>query len=111
MAVFTPKRLSGPALLTSSTVPVYTVPVGKTAVIKQIILNNTSGAAASVTAHVVPNGGSVTTSNQIISSLSISSASQIIWSADIPLAAGDAIVLAAGTDNVITAITSGIEIS
>ena len=111
MAVFTPKRLSGPAYLTTSATPVYTVGAGLTGVVKQIVFNNTSAGAATVTAHIVPNAGSATTSNQVISQLSISAYSQIIWSADIPLSAGESVQLLSNTTSAISATVTGIEIS
>lgn len=111
MAIFTPKRLSGPAYLTTSVTAVYTVGAGKTGVVKQIIFNNTGAAATTVTANVVPNGGSAGASNQIISALNIAGYSQIIWTADIPLEAGASIHLSSALGNVITATVSGIEIS
>lgn len=111
MAVFTPKRLSGPTLLSSSVGPAYTVPAGTTGVVKQIILNNTGSLNSTVTIHVVPNGGSPTTSNQVVSQLSIAGYSQIIWSADIPLQPGESVQLLASLNSVVTATISGIEIA
>lgn len=111
MAVFTPKRLSGPALLTTSVTPAYTVSAGMTGVVKQIIFNNTGASSNTVTVNVVPNGGTPGTSNQVVSQLNIAGYSQIIWSADIPLVAGDSIQLSAGITNTVTATVSGIEIS
>lgn len=110
MAVFTAKRLAGPAFLGTSASPVYTVAVGKTAVVKQIVLNNTGATAVAVTVHLVPNGGSATTSNQIITSLSVAGNSQVIWSADLPLDAGDSLQPFAGASNAVTSTISGIEI-
>lgn len=111
MAVFTPKRLSGPAFLTTSVTPVYTVPAGRTAVSKQIVFNNTGAASNTVTVNVVPNGGSPATSNQVVSLLNIAGYSQIIWTADIPLEAGASVQLSSGISNTVTATVSGIEIS
>lgn len=111
MAIFTPKRLSGPAFLTTSVTAAYTVGAGKTGVLKQIVLNNTGSASNTVTVNVVPNGASPTTSNQVISLLNISGYSQIIWTADIPLDAGDSIQVSAAISNTVTATISGIEIS
>ena len=110
MAVFTPKRFSGPALLTTSVTAAYTVPAGRTAVSKQIVFNNTGAASTTVTVNVVPNGGTVATSNQVVSQLNIAGYSQIIWGADIPLDAGDSVQLSAALSNVVTATVSGIEI-
>ena len=111
MAIFTPKRLSGPALLTTSAAPAYTVPAGITGVLKQVVFNNITAASATVTMHVVPNGATVVTSNQVVSQLSLAGYSQLIWTADIPLNPGDAIHLLASVTNTITATSSGIEIS
>lgn len=111
MAVFTPKRLAGPAFLTTSAAAVYTVPAGKTGVVKQIILNNTGSSGTTVAAHIVPNAGSPSTGNQIITGLAIAGNSQIIWAADIPLAVGESVQLLAANASTVTATVSGIEIS
>lgn len=110
MAVFTAKRLAGTAFLGNTASAVYTVPAGRTGVVKQIIFNNTSANAVSVSAHVVPNAGSASTGNQIITTLSIAPASQIIWAADIPMAAGESLQLLAATASVVTQTVTGIEI-
>ena len=110
MAVFTPKRLAGPAFLTTSAAAAYTVPAGRTGVVKQIILNNTTATAATVSAHVVPNGGSAASSNQIITGLSIAAGSQLIWAADIPLAVGESVQLLASASSAVTSTVTGIEI-
>ena len=111
MAVFTPKRLAGPAFLTTSAAAAYTVPAGKTGVVKQIILNNTSANAVTVSAHIVPNAGSASASNQVITGLSIAAGSQIIWAADIPLAVGESVQLLASTSSAVTSTVTGIEIA
>lgn len=110
MAVFTPRRFSGPAFASTSATSVYTVPAGRTAAFKQVVFNNTGAASATVTMHLVPNGASATTSNQVISALTIAGNSQIIWSADLPMVAGDGISVLASIANAITVTTSGIEI-
>lgn len=111
MPTYTPKRLSGPTSLTTSPVSSYTVGSGKTAVVKQIIFNNTSTSSVTVQAYVVPVGGSATTATAIITDLSLGPKSQVIWSADIPLDAAEQLYLSAGTGAVVTCISSGIEIS
>lgn len=110
MPTYTPKRLSGPTSLTTSPVSSYTVGAGKTAVLKQILFNNTSTSNVIVQAYVVPVGGSAAGPTAIVSDLSIGPKSQVIWSADIPLDAGEQIYLSAGTGAVVTCISSGIEI-
>lgn len=110
MAVFTPRRLAGTAFLTTSAAAVYTTPAGRTGVVKQIIFNNTGSTATLISAHVVPNAGSASTGNQIITSLSIAGNSQIIWAADIPLAPGESLQLLAANASTVTATVTGIEI-
>lgn len=110
MAVFSAKRLAGTAFLTTSAAAVYTTPAGRTGVIKQIILNNTSAGVATVSAHVVPSAGTASASNQIITNLSIAAGSQIIWAADIPLAAGESLQLLSSAATAVTSTVTGIEI-
>lgn len=111
MATYLAKRFSGPQYLSTTVANQYQVASGKTAVVKEFIFNNTSGSAATVSVHVVPNGGVVAASNQIITTLQISGASQIVWSADIPLEAGEAIAALSGTASAITMTVSGIEVT
>ena len=110
MAVFNPVRFSGPSFLTGSAAILFTVGVGKVNALKQIVFNNTSANTASVTVHLVPPAGTATTSNMIITALSVSPNSQLIWTADIPMTAGETLQALANTSGVITATTSGIEV-
>ena len=112
MATFTAVRLLGPIQLTTTPADAtYTVGSGKSAVLKQIIFNNTSSSNVTVQAYVVPVSGSATTSTAIVTDLSLGPKSQVIWSADVPLATGEKLQLSAGTGATITATASGIEIS
>lgn len=111
MATYTPVRLAGPAQLTTSATSVYTVGSGKSAVVKQIVFSNTTGSSTVVSAHVVPVGGSASAANGVVYNLSIGPNSQIIWSADIPMATGEQVYLTAGTGTAVTYIVSGIEIA
>ena len=110
MAVFTATRFSGPAFLGTSVATVLTVPSGRTNVLKQLVFNNTTASAVTVTVHVVPNGGSVLASNAIITTLSIGPSSQIIWSADIPMSAGETLRAAASASNAVTLTATGIDV-
>jgi hypothetical protein len=111
MATYTPKRLGGPAQAASSATSAYTVGSGLTAVVKQIVFTNTSASPVPVNAYLVPVSGSATTSTAFIYQLSIAPGSEIIWSADLPLTAGEQIYISAGTGSAVTYIISGIEIS
>lgn len=112
MATFTAVRPLGPIQLTTTPADAsYTVGSGKSAVIKQIIFNNTSSSNVTVQAYVVPVSGSATTSTAIVTDLSVGPKSQAIWSADVPLVTGEKLQLSAGTGAAVTATVSGIEIS
>lgn len=111
MAVFNPVRFSGPSFLTTSASTQFTVGTGKVNVLKQIVLNNTSATAASVTVYLVASGGTASSANAIVTNLVISANSQIIWSADLPMTAGETLQALASTGTVITATTTGIEVT
>ena len=111
MATFTPTRLAGLGTqLSTSATAVYTVPANTTTVIKQIVFNNTSASAVAVTAYVLPVGASAAATNAIISGLTIAPNSQVIWSADIPVATGEKLSLLAATGGAVSYVVSGIEI-
>ena len=106
MATYTPTRLAGlGAQLGTSATAVYTVPSSTSAV-----FNNTSASAVAVTAYILPVGASAGAPNAIISGLSIAPHSQVIWSADIPVATGEKLSLLAGSSGAISYLVSGIEI-
>ncbi len=112
MATYTPTRLVGlGAQLGTSATAVYTTPSNTATVIKQIVFNNTSSSAVAVTAYILPVGASASATNAIISGLSIAPNSQIIWSADIPIATGEKLSLLAATGGAISYLVSGIEIA
>lgn len=111
MATYTPLRLAGPAQVASSATSVYTVGSGKTAVVKQLVLNNTSSSAITISAYLVPVSGSATAATSFIYQLSVAPSSNIIWSGDLPLTAGEQIYLAASSGTSVTYVLSGIEIS
>lgn len=68
----TPKRLYV-GKPTTSNGTLYTVPGNTTTIVKNIILTNTAANEVTVNLYFVPNGSSSTSSNQILSSVSISS--------------------------------------
>jgi hypothetical protein len=50
---------------------VYTTPSGRVTTITAFTLNNTSGRAANVTAHVLPAGATAAAANQVLTRLSV----------------------------------------
>jgi len=107
---YTPKRLVGVTTLTASLVNSYAAPTNG-AVIKQILFNNTSSSAVTVSAYIGSSSAPSTIAGSIIYNLSVGPNSQLIWAADIPLIANEVIWLVAGTASVVNVVVSGIEIS
>jgi hypothetical protein len=109
----TAKRLIAGSQLTTSAATYYTAPALTTTVIRKLIFVNTTGGAVTVTAHLIPSGGSASASNTIASAKSLAAGEA--WSCSdaegqVLEAAGFIQALAsAGTS--ITVIASGIEIS
>ena len=112
MAIYNPLRLAGPAQLGSSATDIYVTPSGKRSVIKQIVFNNTGSSPVTVSAHVIPVGGTANAANQFITGLSIAPNSNIIWSGDIVLnTSGEKLSMLASAATTITYLVNGIEIS
>ena len=68
---FTATKLAQ-AAITTSAVTIYTVPASTRAMVKSIIIANTTGSAVNVTVNLVPSGGSAGTGNQIIPAVALS---------------------------------------
>jgi kynurenine formamidase len=106
----TPKRLyvgqPGTSLGT-----LYTVPANTKTIVKNIILTNTTGTAANVTIHFVPNGGSADATNKIISSYTVNTNDTVVIDLSSVLETGDTIQAIQGTANAITVYVSGVEVA
>lgn len=59
------------AQITPTAAAYYTAPSGVTATINNLSITNTTGTAATLTMHRVPNGGVATAANMIVSAFSI----------------------------------------
>lgn len=102
MAV-TAKRLYGGLINTTSSVTAYTVPTGKTTVVKQIAISNTDSASS----HKI----SVFLARvNIITNYSISANDTVILDLSQVLNAGEAISIQADTANAFTVLISGVEV-
>lgn len=69
-----PKQLAGNLQLGTSISTLYTVPANTRTTIAAAALNNTSATPRTVTLHLVPSGGSATTANQIITTVTVPAA-------------------------------------
>ena len=103
----TPKRLFGPALLTNSAADKYTVPSSTTAIIKNIIVNNTSGSAATFTLSI----GADAAGTELFTAVSIAANTTVVYSVWIVMAAAEKIQALSGTTSVLNLTLNGIEIS
>jgi len=60
-----------PQVLGTAAAPIYTAPTGTTTTVANLSFTNTSAAPVSVTVHNVPNGGSPSIANELVSAFSI----------------------------------------
>jgi hypothetical protein len=106
----TPKRLIAGSQLTTSAATYYTA-TGVKARIDNLTLVNTTGGSLTATVHLVPNGGSATASNCILSAKSINAGDSYVVPGAIAqwLEAGGTIQALASSATSISIIASGVE--
>jgi len=110
---FINKQLFTPTLLGASVGTYYTVPSNRSTLVTKATFTNTSSGAVSITAHLVPAGGSAGTQNQIIDSFVLDS-NETFSSSDIEgqlLPQQTTIQMAADTASAVSVIFSGLEIT
>lgn len=111
MATYSLKKFIPVTTLGISSTTLYTVTAPATAAtVKQILLTNYSSSAATVTVNFVPSGGSVGTTNVIISGLSISANSTITFDITQVLNVGDFIAASSSIASSINIAASGYEV-
>lgn len=98
----TETRIYGPAQPGTSTAVIYTVPAVTTAILKQIILANTTGSAATVTIGI--NGSDA--EDRIIPSISVAANSVYTLDIALPLPTADTLDAFQGTSAAITVTIS-----
>lgn len=103
---FTEKRLLGPTTLTTSaSSALYTVPTGKSTIIKQIVATNTSASAATFTLYI----GAATASNAIFSGTSVSANDSLVINLSQVLASTEEVRALASANSAINLTISGVE--
>lgn len=105
---FTPLRLAA-AQLTTSAATYYTAPVDTKAIVKQIILSNTTGTAATASISLVASGGTASASNRIVEQISVPANGVVMLDLSQVLEAGDFLAALAGTASAINMRVSGME--
>ena len=95
--------------LTASPVAIYTVPSVGQSVIRRAVFTNTDTSPRTITVHRVPNAGSASTSNRVISAFRLSPGQAYIATelSNMVLNAGDSIQALADTTSVVNAFISG----
>jgi hypothetical protein len=94
----------------SSGATLYTVPGGKSTIVKNIVLTNTTVNEATISLSVVPSAGSASSSNQILSSYAVPAHGIASLDCSIVMPAGAALYGTNGTAGAIVVTISGVEI-
>lgn len=105
------KRLANPTQLGTSASTIYTAGVGVKALLKELVVSNISASAASFSMHVVPSGGTASSSNLMVPALSISPNSFLTIDFNEVLNAGDTLQAFASAATTINVMASGFEAS
>lgn len=107
----TPKRLYVGQPTTSAGVNYLVGGSVNQAIVKNIILCNTTGTDAVIHLHIVPTSGSPSTSNKVLSSYVVKANESIILDLSATLERGDSIQSLQTTNGAITLFISGVEVS
>ena len=102
---FTEKRLCNPTQLTTSGQTLYTVPASKTAIIKQIVVTNVTGSAATFSLYI----GSAATPNALFSATSVAANDTIIVNLSQVLTQNEILTALASVNSALNITISGVE--
>jgi len=108
MATYTPKRLAQTQPGTSHATA-YTVPGATSAIIKEIVVCNTTASAVNLDISLVASGGTAGVTNNVVSTAPIGAYSTVIYSLAQVLATGGFVSLKASTASALTVTVSGVE--
>ena len=89
----------------------YTVPAATSAIVKNIVMTNTTGNEAVVHLHVVPSGGSAQTSNKILSNYPVPANGVAVLDCSIVMPTDSFLYAQNVTVNAVVLTISGVEIS
>lgn len=105
---YTPKRLAQ-FVATASEATYYTVPATKSAIVKNVIVANTSASDRTLSLSIVPSGGSAGNSNRIIPGTNIPAGAVVPFDMTQVMNAGDFISAIASAASSLTLTISGME--
>lgn len=88
---------------------VYTVPEEKTAIVKEIVVCNTTASDANVTLSVVPKEGAAGASNRLLAGKTIPANDLVVLALSTVMAEGDFISVQQGTNSACVFTISGVE--
>lgn len=108
MATYTPKWLDQRQCATTDTTH-YTVPGGKSAIIKELVVCNTTAGQVSFWCSFVPAGGSVGDATRVIANSVIPAYSTVIFTFAQVLATAGFVSCKAGAASSLTATLTGVE--
>lgn len=103
-----PKRLAQ-FVATTSEATYYTVGAGLQALIKQILVANTSGGVVTLGLSIVPSGGTGGNANRILPNISVQPNQIVPFNLTQSMAAGDKISAIASANTAVTVTVSGME--
>lgn len=109
MATLTQARLAGPTQPGTTDGTLYTVPGATSVIVKEIVLTNTTGTAATVS--LALNGTAATAANCLLSGYSVPANSTVVFALSTVLNAGDTIHALQGTASACTVTVSGVTIA
>lgn len=104
---YAPQRIYGPAQPNTAPTDLYTVPTGAKTVVKEIILANTTGSAATIILAVVASADTgLPAAKQIVPSISVPANKTVVLPLSLVLNAGDILRGQQGTAGAITVTVS-----
>jgi hypothetical protein len=107
MVAYTPVRMAQASLANAAAV-VYTVPAGQSAIVKQVIVANTTTVTVAAFVRLVAAGGVGAATNDIVSNVDIPAKSVLVFDLSQVLPVGGTVVAYASVASVLVATISGL---
>ena len=108
MVAYTPVRMAQVQMAAAAAVA-YTVPLGKSAIVKQLIVANTGLTTVSAFVSLVPSGGAGSTVNRIVHDVDVPPKSVLTFQLSQVLPAGGTLAAHASAAGALTLTASGLE--
>lgn len=109
MPTYTPTRL-GQAQPSTTFGTLYTVPVGRSCIVKEIVVTNVTGGQVALDVSFVASGGTAGVANAVIYNHLIDAYSTVIYTFSQVLATGGFVSARASAGSALTVTVSGVEI-